>query len=300
MEILLTGASGFLGKSIYNELISNNNVFTLSRTSGDFKLSLEKESPIFVNNFDLVIHAAGKAHTVGKSDLDKKEFELINILGTQNLLKSLDLIQVPKYFIFISSVAVYGIEQGHEVDETHELQANDPYGLSKIAAEILVYNWCIKNNVVCTILRLPLIIGPNPVGSFASMINGIKRGYYFNIRGVSAKKSMVLADDISKFILKVAHIGGVYNLTDGYHPSFNELSEKIALLVDKSKPRQIPYLLVNFMAKVGDFVGGFSPLNSKILTKMTFDLTFNDSKARKEAGWNPTPVLIGIKSINFL
>lgn len=45
-----------------------------------------------------------------------------------------------------------------------------------------------QHNVVCTILRLPLLVGTNPPGNLGAMIKGIARGYYFNIGGGKSKK----------------------------------------------------------------------------------------------------------------
>ena len=52
MNILLTGASGFLGGSIIKELSSENSLFSLSRNSGDYQFSLENEIPNFNDFFD--------------------------------------------------------------------------------------------------------------------------------------------------------------------------------------------------------------------------------------------------------
>lgn len=175
--------------------------------------------------------------------------------------------------------------------------AKDPYGLSKIQAEEVIKKWCIENKVICSILRLPLLAGVNPIGNLGAMIRGIQKGYYFNIGGGKAKKSMVLAEDVAKLIPTVASIGGVYNLTDTYHPAFNELSFNIANQLDRKKPYNIPYALAVLMARIGDVIGTKSPINSDRLNKITSDLTFNDFKARKLLGWNPTSVLDGFKII---
>ena len=74
MEILITGANGFLGSAIVNELTSDHTISSLSRSSGDYKISLENEIPNFNKQFDLVIHAAGKAHSVPKTNFEKKQF----------------------------------------------------------------------------------------------------------------------------------------------------------------------------------------------------------------------------------
>uniref|UniRef100_UPI003D7F87D5 NAD-dependent epimerase/dehydratase family protein n=1 Tax=Pedobacter sp. TaxID=1411316 RepID=UPI003D7F87D5 len=219
MNILLTGGTGFLGKTIVNNI--EGKLVKLGRTNCDINVDFVKHIPVLLQCFNLVIHAAGKAHSVPINDLQAQEFHAVNVNGTKNLLKGLELSpKLPESFIFISSVSVYGQDTGQLISEEFPLLATDPYGKSKIEAETIVHNWCEKNNVICTILRLPLIAGPNPPGNLKAMINGIKNGYYFNIAGGKAKKSMVLAEDVAQIIPKVSTIGGIYNLTDGYHPNF--------------------------------------------------------------------------------
>lgn len=295
MKILLTGSTGFLGKYLYRNISQKFQVFTLCRTrTCDFLCDLTHCIPNFNQDFDIIIHAAGKAHTIPKSDIEKKSFYDINVIGTNNLLKGLSQ-SVPKQFVFVSSVSVYGLIEGENINEESPLLAQDPYGKSKIESEDIVKKWCYKHNVICTILRLPLIIGVNPPGNLGSMIHGIKKGYYFNIAGGNAKKSMVLASDIAKFILNAAEIGGTFNLTDGMDPTFNELSKCISQNLKKSIVPNIPFIIANVLAKIGDLLGNHFPINSCKLSKITSTLTFDDSKARLAFGWNPTPILEGFK-----
>ena len=245
-----------------------------------------------LSNFDIVIHAAGKAHSVPKNNLENDAFFDINVKGTQNLLHGIEASgKLPKSFIFISTVAVYGVDQGINIDEKAPLLAKDPHGLSKIKAENLILDWCQKNYVICTILRLPLIVGENPPGNLGAMIKGINRGYYFNIAGGLARKSMVLAEDVANIIINASEKGGVYNLTDGFHPNFYELSNAIAKQYGKSKLFNLPFTIAKSIALVGDVLGAKFPLNSSKLKKITSDLTFDDSKAREILGWNPNKVL---------
>ena len=293
MSVLLTGSNGFLGKSIYSE-ISSFEVQTVGRTNTDIKFDLRNEFKCSLGAFSFVIHAAGKAHSVPKTPAEAQAFWDVNVIGTRNLLNALEA-QPPKYFVFVSSVAVYGKTSGHLLDEQNSLSAQDPYGKSKIEAEEIVKKWCIEKNIIYTILRLPLVVGVNPPGNLGSMIHGIKKGYYFNIAGGNAKKSMVLASDIAKFILKVAEVGGTYNLTDGYHPNFNELSYLISKQLGKKFLSNVPLFVAKILATLGDILGSKFPINSNKLNKITSTLTFDDSKAREAFGWNPTPVLKGFK-----
>ena len=146
-------------------------------------------------------------------------------------------------------------------------------------------------------MRLPLLVGANPPGNLGAMIAGLKKGFYFNIAGGNARKSMVLAADVSKIILKVAAIGGVYNLTDGYHPNFYEMSHLINRQLGKDKVNNIPIWVATFIAFFGDIIGSKFTINSDKLNKLNATLTFDDTKARQEFGWNPESVLTGFKII---
>jgi nucleoside-diphosphate-sugar epimerase len=294
MKILITGSTGFLGSTIKCSL-DNIELFQLNRTKGEYKCSLEKEIPFFGRDFDIVIHAAGKAHSVPKTQVEKQEFIDINVIGTQNLLKGLENAGVPKQFVFISSVSVYGLDSGKLIKEDAPLVAKDPYGLSKIAAEQLVVDWCTQNKVICTILRLPLLVGENPPGNLGAMVKAIEKGFYFNIGGGIARKSMVLAQDVAQFITLAAPIGGVYNLTDGIHPSFYELSTVITRNKNLKSPLNLSLNISKVLGFLGDILGSKAPVNSSKIKKITATLTFDDSKARAIHDWKPQSVLQYLK-----
>lgn len=289
--VLLTGGTGFLGKTIHETFRSN--VITLGRSSSsDISIDLSEEIPV-LTQYDLVIHTAGKAHSIPKTESEKKAFYKVNYYGTLNLLKGLEKSGLPKQFVFISSVAVYGKDEGSNIKEDYPLLAKDPYGLSKIYAEELILKWCQEKNVTCTILRLPLLVGKTPPGNLGAMIRAIKKGYYFNIGKGEARKSMVLCNDVSSFIPTVSKVGGIYNLTDGYHPSFFELSQSLSKT--NNNHFNLPLYFVKILALFGDFLGDKVPINSVKVKKITSDLIFDDSKARKLLNWNPQSVLEYLK-----
>jgi nucleoside-diphosphate-sugar epimerase len=294
MNIILTGASGFLGKNIYSCLSKTHNLITLGRSKkDDIYFDFINYSHIELNsrqNIDLLIHCAGSVSnsSYNDSELDKN----FNIYGTSNLLKLLDNNKIlPKSIIYISSVAVYGVEKGELINEDSPLLAKEIYGLSKIKAEQIIKSWCNVNKINCIILRLPLLVGLNPSGSIAEMIKGIKFGYYFNISKVNARKSVLHVDDISKILPKLININGVYNLTDNYHPTMLEISKLISSQLKRKTPLCFPLFIIKLLAIIGDFLPMKFPLNSKKLNKLIYTLTFDDSKAKKDFAWNPNSIL---------
>jgi transcriptional regulator with XRE-family HTH domain len=154
----------------------------------------------------------------------------------------------------------------------------------------IIEDWCKKNNVICTILRLPLLVGKNPPGNLGAMIKGIRQGYYMNIGTGDARKSMVLAEDVARFILPASRVGGTYNLSDGEHPSFNQLSKLIAKQVNQKWIINIPFFLAKILAFAGDIIGPIIPINTDKLAKITSTLTFDDTLARAKFGWSPKPI----------
>lgn len=290
MKILLTGSSGFLGKALTQFLATGNTVKTLGRnSSNDIQADL-RQAIDSLAHFDCVIHAAGKAHLVPRSEVDKQAFWDVNVIGTRNVLKALEE-HPPQRFVFISTVAVYGVSSGVALTEQTPILASDPYGQSKIQAEAEVVQWCRQHGVICTILRLPLIYGENPPGNLKAMIKGIKKGYYFNIAGGQARKSMVRAEDVARFILPASEIGGIYHLTDGQHPNFFELSHEMGKAFGRNRIPNMPLGIAKVIAQIGDVLGPWFPLNSDKLQKITSELTFDDSLARAKFGWNPQPII---------
>jgi nucleoside-diphosphate-sugar epimerase len=290
VRTLLTGASGFLGQILLSHLNPKEEVKTLSRgQENDFVLDIVKPFNS-LPNFDRVIHCAGKAHSIPRNEHEAKAFFEVNVEGTRNLVNALKL-SPPKQFILISTVAVYGLEEGKQVNESNPLLGYTPYAKSKILAEEIVTEWGDEHHVNVLILRLPLIVGHNPPGNLGKMIMAIKAGRYVSIGKGDARKSMILASNFADF-LKSANLKlkGIYNLTDGYHPSFSELEELICQQLDKRKPYRMPLGVAKVIGKIGDLIPYF-PIKSKTIYKITKELIFDDTKAVKELNWRSQSVL---------
>ena len=300
MKILLTGASGFLGKIISPILSHDHRIISIGRAGNniiqaDLSIGMP-EIPVV----DAVIHAAGKAHIYPKTEEEKQAFFSVNVHGTEHLLMALSKHNI-QAFVFISSVSVYGLEQGADIAESSPLLGKSPYALSKIQSEALVEAWCTSRGIDYLILRLPLIVGKNPLGNLKKMVDGIKHKRYFRIAKGDAKKSAVLATDIGFLIQDWLNAptrkSGIFNLTDGNHPTFYQLEEGLKTLLHVNRIPTIPVWLGNFMGKIGDQVK-FFPVNTSTIKKITCSFTFSDDKARKELHWKPRPVLENLHEIN--
>jgi nucleoside-diphosphate-sugar epimerase len=265
-------------------------VTTLDRKSSDILADISSDIPDIHQGFDIVLHAAGKAHCIPHSEKDIQEFYAVNYQGTKNLCIGFEKSELPQSFIFISTVAVYGCEYGELLMEDYPLNTKTPYGKSKKQAEEHLLEWCYKKNISLTILRPSLLAGKNPPGNLGAMIEGIARGRYVSVAGGKARKSIAMVDDIGRLIPYCEKSSGIFNLCDNYNPTFRELEQVIARQLNKSLPVNIPLWSAKCLAKAGDFFN-LNLINTERLGKMTQSLTFSNEKIKKELNFSPSDVL---------
>ena len=87
MNILFTGANGFLGKNVIPHISKDNKIYSLDLSKADFTCNISNQIPDFKEfEFDIVFHAAGKAHSIPKNLTEEKIFFDINETGTKNFV----------------------------------------------------------------------------------------------------------------------------------------------------------------------------------------------------------------------
>lgn len=303
---LVTGATGFLGRHVADQLgQSGHQVTALVRSPcpdfpdaivGDLTESVSLDGPV-----DAVFHIAGKAHVVPRTAAEEQEFFDVNELGTKRLIENLgSLPELPRYFALISTVAVYGREQGEMLTESTPTEPTTPYGQSKLAAEKIVTGWCCENDVRPTILRLPLISGVAAPGNLRAMVRAIVKGHYLGIGDGSARRSVVRATDVAEVLPRIMPIGGTYHLTDRHNPSLMELERAICTALGKPMPRRLPPAVAHLAGWAGDLaqkLGVRLPINSDRVSKLTNTYTFSDESIRKQIDWEPGRVIDHIQEL---
>ncbi len=169
MRILVTGATGFLGSHIAEQLARQGHaVRVLVRRTSDrsFLQGFEAEEalgevtqpdslPVVVDGVEAIVHAAGltKARSAA-------EFDAVNAGGTANLLAALDPTQPLRRFVLISSLAAHGpSEDGQPRPPEAPPTPITAYGRSKLRAEEIVRSWA-GDGRAATIIRPPVIYGP--------------------------------------------------------------------------------------------------------------------------------------------
>lgn len=291
MKVLITGAQGFLGSQILRGLKDHETISIGRNAQNDIQADLTKGLPKLPCT-DMVVHVAGKAHVIPGNSREAAAFYDTNYGGTVKLAEALmSSNAMPDTFVFISTVAVYGLETGQDINESTPLSGETPYATSKIEAERFLLKWSEASGVNLVIFRLPLIVGPGAPGNLGAMVKNIRRGTYARIGSGEARRSMVLASDVAALLPSLRGKSGTYNLTDGIHPSFAMLEDHIGAQLGK-KIRAIPPGMASWMARIGDMIPG-SPFNSYRYSKLRQSLTFSHQRAIADLGWKPTPVLDG-------
>jgi len=218
MRILVTGASGFIGREIVSELAENDHqVFALEnsrKTSGenasntvyfqanitDYKNLLDLE---MIGDIDVIIHSAGLAHQFGETT--KEEFDAVNVAGTENILELAVKLRV-KHFIMIGSTAVYrilsAVQKSHPrtsaIDEDSALDPQTLYAESKLKSEKICRRFCSDKNIPLTIFRLAPVIGEAGVGNVARLISAIDKNRFIWIGSGDNLKSLIYKRDVAR------------------------------------------------------------------------------------------------------
>ncbi|REC63122.1 hypothetical protein DRF65_07820 [Chryseobacterium pennae] len=161
-KLLLTGASGFIGSRIFEELKTDFEITALSSSPKKIEfislnlLDTEACKDFFRNKkFDVIIHAAAIAH--GKNNVNDMSIEDANILMTKNIFNYLDISE--SKVIYLSSVSVYSYKNNKEyISVKDEPIPVTQYGESKLICEKFLQNQGIRN---LHILRLAPVFTEN-------------------------------------------------------------------------------------------------------------------------------------------
>lgn len=277
-DILLTGATGFIGRSIL-EALKDVRVDTLSRSeSATFRCDLTREVPVLSRRYDAVVHVAGTD--------EPALADALNNGGTERLLQALEALP-PRHFTLISSVHVYGCDPGEDVKEDCFLRPDTPYARSKIRAEKRVEQWCATHGVTLAILRPAITVGPGMHGQLAKMADAVARGVYFHIRGNKARRSLVMVDDVARAVCLTLGVSGVFNVTDGREHTVVEIANAIAANIKENKwVLSMPKGLIVWPLRLFGWLPGMRRVRERYRV-LTTTATFSSSALTESTGFEP-------------
>jgi nucleoside-diphosphate-sugar epimerase len=254
MRVLVTGAAGFVGSHVCEQLLAEGHrvvgidafIDYYPRQAKERNLSTLREHPAFtfheidlrdadlapaLEGSDAVIHEAAMPG-LPRSWSDFDAYMTCNLLATQRLIEAALRAGIKK-LVHVSTSSVYG---GEAVgDESLPTRPVSPYGVTKLAAEHLVLAYFRSHGLPATILRYFSIYGPRqrPDMAYNLFIRRMLAGVPITVfgDGTQSRSNTYVADCVRGTILALhdAEIGEIYNIGGG---TVITLNEAIAVIAD--------------------------------------------------------------------
>lgn len=219
-NILITGKNSYIGTSLENWLIrepGKYKVDTVDMKDGSWK---EKD----FSEYDVVFHVAGIAHVKETSDNQDLYYKVNRDLAYEAAQKAKQ--DGVEQFIFLSSMSVYGIENGVIHIDT-PLKPDSAYGKSKIEAEEFINKLQDDSFIVAT-LRPPMVYGKGCRGNYPRLVGLALKTPLFP--KVDNKRSMIYIDNLSEFVKQLIdnRSGGLFFPQNAEYVNTSEMVRIIA------------------------------------------------------------------------
>lgn len=273
-NISLTGASGFVAKSVKNYFKYS---FTFNEFIRDTKFKVKDES--------VILHFAGKAHDL-KNVSSPDEYYKVNTDLTKEVFDAF-LVSKAKVFISLSSVKAVADKLNRELTEETIPNPITHYGKSKLLAEKYILSKEIPLGKRVYILRPCMIHGPGNKGNLNLLYSFVSKGLPWPLGSFENSRSYLSIENLCFIIKELIYRddipSGVYNVADDLPLSTNEVIKMIA--ESKGKKARILNLsknLIMFVTRVGDFCK--LPQNSELLQKLTESYVVSNVKIKEALG----------------
>lgn len=298
MNILITGATGFLGGAVIRSLLPNKqlNLLAAVRSIIDLpkgvnvstvgEINQETDWSELVKKTEIIIHCAARAHVMNEKSTDPLQvFREVNVVGTLNFAKQAAVAGV-KRFVFISSIKVNGEGTAINCKYTSSDQSapEDPYGISKYEAEQGLIKLSKETGMELVIIRPPLVYGSGVKGNFLNLLKLSKLPIPLPFGLINNKRSMIYLDNLVDMIITcIDHpkaANKVFLASDGDDLSLSRLLTLIRQSMNKSPwLLPIPSFLFNLLGKLFG--------KSELVDRLIGNLQVDSGDAKTLLGWQP-------------
>ena len=308
MQILVTGANGFVGATLCRKLVERgDSVRGLVRKTSDLSLlegiriqrmvgSLDDRESLnrAVKGVELVYHVASAVSDWGTWDM----FRRANVEGTRRVLEASSGAGV-KRFVYVSSVAVHSFIGAQEMNENSpQLPTPFPYCQTKREAEVVVLKAHQEGRIGVTVVRPGDVFGPGDRVSLLKMAGLLEAGRMAYINGGKTLGAFTyvenLADGLILAGIQKRALGETYVITDGTKVSWREYFERLTSALELPRPRLSVNATVAYgAASVLEFfyrlfrIGSRPPITRYLIAHLRRDFHFSIEKARRELGFQP-------------
>jgi len=298
--ILVTGATGFVGNALVIRLAADRRFGRIVAAVRRSRVSLpEGVQSVCVGDFlpstdwgealqgvDGVVHCAARVHVMQDDATDPLQaYREVNVEGTLNLARQAAKAGVRR-FVFVSSIKVNGeaTRLGHPFRADDSPAPSDPYGVSKMEAEMGLRQIESDTGMEVVIVRPPLVYGPGVKANFASMMRWVARGVPLPLGAIHNVRSMVALDNLVDVLITAlrhpAAAGQTFLVSDGEDVSTTELLRLTARAMGK---RAVLLPVPAFALEFGAALVGKRAVAQRLCGSLQVDI----EKTRRLLGWKP-------------
>jgi nucleoside-diphosphate-sugar epimerase len=291
-KILITGATGFVGKEVCRVLRSRGipYVATVRRSTEHNQIQVGDLSGATnwskaLEGCEAVIHLAARVHVMkDKASEPLRLYREINVAATVNLARQAADSGV-KRFVFVSSIKVNGETTTNKPFTANDRPAPiDPYGQSKFEAEKALIVLSEQTGMELVIVRPPLVYGPGVRANFLRLMQLIRVGLPLPFGGIQNLRSLVAVDNLVDLLIRCAShpkaAGNVFLVSDDRDLSTTELINLIAKSM-KKQPMLLP-MPVRFVNLCAKAVG-----KAGIANRMLGSLQVDIRSTKETLDWQP-------------
>jgi len=292
MKVLVSGAAGFVGRALCDQLTVAGHVLvpTVRRTSGlkdervlgeigastDWQTALE--------GCDAVVHLAARVHVMDDTTQNSLAlYRATNTEGTLNLARQAVEAGV-KRFVFISTIKVNGEGRDTPYRETDAAAPEDAYAISKWEAEQGLQRIAQETGLEVAILRPPLAYGPGVKANFLRLMRMVEHGFPLPLGAIHNRRSLLylgnFVDAIRLCVEHPASAGQTFLLDDGVPVSTPELIRALARAMGRST--HLLAVPVGVLELAGALLG-----KRAAVARLTGSLFVDSTAIRSRLGWVP-------------
>ena len=301
MRVLITGANGFLGSHVAEELarqghelrlllrrssqLTNLEDVSYERVEGDVRD--EESLQAATQGVEAVVHLAGLT-----AALRERDYVAVNAAGAATLAKAAREAGV-KRFVYLSSLAAQGPSSDGRPVPNALPRPISAYGRSKLAGELAVLGY--RDWLDVAVVRAPPVYGPRDRG-FLPLFKLAKWGFIPLFDDGLHQLSWVYATDAAAAIALVASAapsGAIYTLSDGEPHSWLELATLLQEALDKKvRMPRVPRLLYAVAGRAAGLTSMLTrrplPLSPEKVAEMRERYWVCDhERLTAEFGWQP-------------
>lgn len=299
MKVLVTGATGFVGRAFVAQLVKLRHVEVLAlprqvpanpvagaKYLPGVDLTSQTQSQPALAGVDVIVHTAARVHILNDRVADPlAEFRNVNVTGTQRLAEHAAAMGVRR-FVFMSSIGVNGVQSalGKAFSEADKSNPHNAYALSKWEAEQELLRVAHETELEVVIIRPPLVYGPDAPGSFGSLMGWLQRGVPLPLGAIHNQRSLVALDNLVDLMVTClthpAAANQIFLVSDGEDVSTTELLHRIGRTIGR-QARLFP-VPVSWL-KLAAAMAGKSDVAQQLCGSLQVDI----EKARRLLDWSP-------------